>query len=174
MKTGLVLALACSALCACLTSANIGEFDVCDGGCSDAQIEQGRRDAIVALIEDLTRGTWRGKATGAGSMGMASATCTFRFRRDGGYQVLGDGSSRDFMELFFTARNGQVDGRYTITDELQGQFFGEFTDLLFGVAPWVTTLSYLELQGDRLTFSRRTALGDYGLNTTELVLQRQR
>jgi hypothetical protein len=162
---------------ACLTNQDVGAFELStcgDAGCADAAIDP-RRARILALIAELTRSGWTGIASsGEVDGGRVTAPCRFRFEPDGSYtaEAEGDAGSAAFTLLFAAARGNHVSGRYTITDWLQGGFYGEFEDPLLGTLNLKSDISYLQLDGDTLSFFRRSLSGDLSFVTTQVVLRR--
>jgi hypothetical protein len=182
LKPWLAICLALTS--ACLTREEIGSAisDAGhDAGCTDpdATPDLCRVSAMENMLRDLTDGSWSGTISWGGEQTTpeTSAPIAFSFRLDGTYEAQVECGQKDVTVcpgLFLGAKNGHVAGRYTVSDVIQDQFYGEFLD----PGPYGTVRSELRglsLRGDRLEFDRRAvSWADLSFVTARVVLHRLR
>jgi len=153
----------------CLYNENSGTFEPPPLVCPDpgsAALPAQREICIIELLEDLAEGPWIGDA----ESGVYTARCRGEFGLDGTFRLTSLGDGGDFPFLFFPSTS-KVEGKYVITDLIQGEFFGRFET---NNGTFHTRLDYLSISGDVLTFTWRTQASDFSLVTSQLVLTRRR
>ncbi|MFT3927927.1 MAG: hypothetical protein QM778_35695 [Myxococcales bacterium] len=126
-----------------------------------------------ALVDELVDGVWVGEAMVADS----KVPCAFEFALDGSYRVTNrGGDQRAFGLLFLSGPRTQVDGRYAITDLVEGKYYGYFERPLddMGKQNLRSDLEQLVLDGDTLTFWWRSTYGDISPISVPLMLMRTR
>lgn len=162
---------------ACLEREQIGVFEAapiedCDGGClEDGEVLDPRRSEMERMLRQLAEGPWVGEA----QSGRIVAPCRFVFDLDGHYSVaLTDPAAETmFTLLFLASREQSVHGNYVLSDVLDGEFFGRFTDPYRAGVSVLSELQHMTLREGTLRFERRSVTADLALVSTQVVLKRE-
>jgi hypothetical protein len=163
-ERGIVLLALCGG---CLGREQLGDLPTPDGGCQEACVDldasdQSREAQIARLLRSLAGG-WEGTATSGG----LQTHVRLDFSLDGRYTLRCAAGREADCSLLFLADQGRVSGSYTINDVLHGRFYGSFYDSGVRLSP-ESEIGHLTLEGDVLTFERRTI----DVNVVLLVLNR--